>query len=156
MIRLGILDFDTSHCVEFTKRLNHQGIADDQWVDGARVVAGFPGTSRIAPQLIPFYQKEVEQLGVAIVDKPEEMLGKVDGMLIESQEGGVHWQRAQPFLEAGIPCFVDKPFACSVDDARRLGELAAKKRVPIFSSSSLRYAPEVVQFVAKPEHGKVL
>ena len=25
MIRLGILDFDTSHVVEFTKRLNHKG-----------------------------------------------------------------------------------------------------------------------------------
>ena len=43
MIRLGIVDFDTSHAVEFTKRLNHVAIAEDQWVEGAKVVAGVPG-----------------------------------------------------------------------------------------------------------------
>jgi virulence factor len=53
MIRLGIVDFDTSHAVEFTKRLNHVDIAEDQWVEGAKVVAGVPGTSKIAPGVIP-------------------------------------------------------------------------------------------------------
>ena len=36
MIRLGIVDFDTSHAVEFTRRLNHIDIGKDQWVDGRR------------------------------------------------------------------------------------------------------------------------
>ena len=62
-------------------------------------------------------------------------------MLIESQQGGVHWQRARPFLEAGLPCYIDKPFTCSVADARKLVSLAEQKKVSIFSSSSLRYAP---------------
>ncbi len=53
MIRLGIVDFDTSHAVEFTRRLNHVGIAEDQWVEGARVVAGVPGVSEVAPEVIP-------------------------------------------------------------------------------------------------------
>jgi len=156
MIRLGILDFDTSHCVEFAKRLNHQGIKEDQWVEGAHITIGFPGTSRIAPPgQILAYQREMEKLGVELVNRPEDMIGKVDGMLIESQEGGVHWTRAQPFLEARIPCFVDKPFACSIDDALRLVDLAENKKVPIFSSSSLRYAPEIVQFLAAQDHGKI-
>jgi hypothetical protein len=156
MIRLGILDFDTSHCVEFTKRLNHQAIAEEQWVQGARVVIGYPGTSRIAPQLVPTYRKEMERLGISMAARPEDMIGKVDGMLIESQEGGVHYQRARPFLEAGIPCFVDKPLSCSVADAIRLIELAEKKNVPIFSSSSLRYAPDLVQLLSNKEYGEVL
>src|SRR5262249_28972794 len=105
---------------------------------------------------IPEYKKQMEALGVPLVDKPEEMIGKVDGMLIESQEGGVHWERARPFLEAGLPCFVDKPFACSTADARKMAELAAKKKVPIFSSSSLRYATELVQFGSDAKLGKVL
>jgi virulence factor len=155
MIRLGILDFDTSHVVEFTKRLNHQGIAQDQWVDGARVVIGCPGTSRIMPERIPGYRQEMERMGIALVDKPEAMLGKVDGMLIESQQGSLHWQQVKMFLEAGIACFVDKPFACSYQDARRMAELAAAKKVPVFSASSLRYAPDLVKFVADPRHGKI-
>jgi len=65
-------------------------------------------------------------------------------------------QRARPFLEAGLPCYIAKPLACSVADAQRLCTLAQKKKVPIFSSSSLRYSPELVQFLAEKKHGKIL
>jgi virulence factor len=157
MIRLGILDFDTSHVVEFTKRLNHKAIAEDHWVDGAEVVLGCPGQSKIMPERIPGYTEEMKKLGVALVDRPEDMIGKVDGMLIESQEGGAHWPAARPFLEAGIPCYIDKPFTCSLADAKKIVELAAKKNVPVFSSSSLRYAPELVEYMADAtKHGKII
>jgi virulence factor len=156
MLKLGILDFDTSHVVEFTKRLNHQGISEDQWVDGAQVVIGCPGESKIMPERIPGYTKEMEKLGVRLVDRPEDMIGKVDGMLIESQEGAPHWQRARPFLEAGLPCFIDKPCTCSLADARKIVELAKRKKAPVFSSSSLRYAPELEKFVGDAGHGKIL
>jgi len=55
-----------------------------------------------------------------------------------------------------VPCYIDKPFTCGVADARRIVELADKKGVPVFSSSSLRYAPELVEYVADAKHGKVL
>ena len=156
MIKLGILDFDTSHVVEFTKRLNHKGIDKEQWVNGAEVVIACPGESRMMPERIPEYRKAMKDLGVPLVERPEDMIGKVDGMLIESLEGGVHWQRARTFLEAGLPCFIDKPFTSGVADARKLAELAARKKVPLFSSSSLRYAPELVTFLADAGQGKVL
>ena len=156
MIRLGIVDFDTSHVVEFTKRINHKGIDKDQWVDGAEVTLGCPGESQLAPERIPGFKKEMENLGVPLVDKPADLIGKVDGVLVESLEGGAHLERARPFLEAGLPCYVDKPFACSVADARKMVELADKHKVPIFSASSLRYAPELTAFVADDSHGKVL
>src|SRR4051812_34876587 len=149
MIRLGILDFDTSHVVEFTKRLNHKGIARDQWVDGAAVVIACPGESKMAPERIPEYRKEMEKLGVPLVEKPAEMIGKVDGMMIESLEGGAHLERARPFLEAGLPCFIDKPFTCSSADAKKLVALAQKHRAAVFSASSLRYAPELVAYLER-------
>jgi predicted dehydrogenase len=156
MLKLGIVDFDTSHVVEFTKRLNHKGIAEDQWVQGAQVVLGCPGESKIMPERIPGYTKEIENLGVRIVDRPDEMIGKVDGVLIESQEGAPHAERSRPFLEAGLPCFIDKPFTCGVSDARRILELVKSKNAPVFSSSSLRYAPDLVKFAGDANHGKVL
>jgi len=156
MVTLGILDFDTSHVVQFAKRLNHKGISQDQWVDGASIVVGCPGESAIAPDVIPGFRKELEAFGIPMVEKPEDMIGKADGMLIESQQGGVHLRRARPFLEAGIPCFIDKPFTCGAADARQLVELADKHGLPVFSSSSLRYAPEIVQYLANPKHGKIL
>jgi virulence factor len=156
MLKFGILDFDTSHAVEFTKRFNHKEIAEDQWVDGAGVVIGCPGESKLSPERIPEYTAAMKKLGVPLVDKPEEMIGKVDVMLIEAVDGSVHYDRARPFLEAGIPCFVDKPFTCSVADARKIVNLAAKKKLPLFSSSSLRFAPDLVAYTAEPKHGKIL
>ena len=158
MIKLGIVDFDTSHSVEFTKRLNHIDVPEEQWVEGARVTMGWPGESAIAPAEVIKERTEIlRKYGVEIVDDPKEMIGKVDGVLIEAVDGSVHLERARPFLEAGVPMFVDKPFACSLKDAVEMAELARKKDVPIFSSSSLRYALEVVEVEEKAdEFGKVL
>jgi virulence factor len=156
MLKFGLLDFDTSHAVEFTKRLNHRDVDKDQWVDGATVVVGCPGESKLSPERIPGFTEAMKKLEVPLVEKPADMIGKVDAMLIEAVDGSVHYERARPFLEAGIPCFVDKPFACSVADARKIVDLAAKKKLPLFSSSALRFAPELVAYLADEKHGKVL
>jgi virulence factor len=156
MIRLGIVDFDTSHVVEFAKRLNHKNIDKDQWVDGAEVTLGCAGESQLAPERIAGYKKDIENLGIELVKKPADLIGKVDGVLVESLEGGAHLARAKLFLEAGLPCYVDKPFACSVADAWAMVELSDKHKAPLFSSSSLRYAPELTAFLADDKHGKII
>ena len=144
MIRLGIIDFDSSHCVEFSRRLNHVNISEDQWVDGARVTLGWTGPSAISPEYIDSSQKELtEKIGVRLVDKPQDMIGQVDGVLIESNDGTVHLERAAPFLAAGLPVFIDKPFTCSLDHAKSLADLAIRNNAPLLTASSLRYALEV-------------
>jgi predicted dehydrogenase len=90
------------------------------------------------------------------VDKPEDMIGKVDAMLIEAVDGSVHRDRAKPFLEAGLPCFVDKPFACSLADAKAMADLAAKKKLVVWSASALRYAADVTSYMNDAKHGPVL
>jgi hypothetical protein len=151
MIKLGIVDFDTSHVVEFTKRLHRVGVPEEQWVDGARVVAGCPGESRIMPERIGPYTEQLREMGVEIVDRPEALLGRVDAVLIESQQGEAHLARARPLLEAGLPLFIDKPFAVSVHEAREIAQLAGRHGAPVFSSSSLRYTPELVALLADRE-----
>ena len=144
-IRIGIVDFDTSHVVEFSKRINHAGVSEDQWVHGGRVVAGYPGVSEITPaETIEAYTAQCrDECGVEIVDRPEALLDKVDAVMIESQCGAVHLERARPFLEAGMPVFIDKPFANTVEQAWALVDLADENGARLFSSSSLRYALEV-------------
>ena len=157
MIRIGIVDFDTSHVVEFTRRLNHVDVSEEQWVEGAKVVVGCPGESLLSPERIPGYTKQMQEYGVSLVDKPEEMIGQIDAVLIESVEGGFHYGRTAPFLEAGLPAFVDKPFTCDLAQAKALADLAQLKNVPIFTSSSLRYGLEIVEIQEKSsETGKIL
>src|SRR5205823_1398283 len=80
--------------------------------------------SAIMPERIGPYREQLVEMGVEMVERPEALLGRVDAVLIESQEGAAHLGRARPFLEAGVPLFIDKPFANSVHDAREIARLA--------------------------------
>lgn len=158
-IRVGIVDVDTTHAIEFTKRLNQTGISEDQWVDGARVVCFWAGPSTVRSEEEVKEHARVlrEELGVKQLDDLNDMLKMVDAVMIESVDGSVHYERALPFIEAGIPVFIDKPFTCSLEQASILAELAEKRKTPLFSSSSLRYALEVQELKARlKEFGNVL
>lgn len=157
MIRVGLVDFDTSHVVAFTQRLNHRDVDPAQWVEGAKVVAGCPGDSAIMPERIPGYAEQLSRYGVELVARPEDLLGKIDAVMIESQQGARHLQRARPFLEAGLPTFVDKPFTATVEEADALIALAQKHNAPLMSCSALRYDPLIQEALAKREqHGRIL
>lgn len=144
MLRLGIVDCDTSHVYQFSRRLNHTGIDPEQWVDGAQVVAAVPGTSRVTdPARVQEYLAALRDAGVPLVERPEDLIGMVDAVLIESNEGAVHRERATPFIAAGLPVFIDKPLASTAADARALVDLARERGVPLLSASALRFVPEV-------------
>lgn len=149
MIRIGLVDFDTSHVIAFTQRLNQVDIGPEHHVDGARVVAGWPGDSVIMPERIPGYAEQLRGYGITLVERPEDLLGQIDAVMIESQQGARHRERARPFLEAGLPTFVDKPFAANADDADALIALARKHNAPLMSCSALRYDPTVQEALGR-------
>ena len=157
VIRIGIVGFDTSHVVEFTKRINHFDVDEKFWVEGARIVAGYPGkpTPAASQEIINERTKILKGYGVEIVDKPEDLIGRVDAVMIEYNEGAKHLEASRPFMEAGLPVFIDKPLACSIQDAKKIIELAKDNGVPVFSSSSLRYALEI-QNLKKSDVGRIL
>jgi predicted dehydrogenase len=157
MIRIGLVDFDTSHVVAFTQRLNHLDVPETEWVDGARVVAGCPGDSEMMPERIPGYAETLKDYGIELVERPEDLLGKIDAVMIESQQGSRHLERARPFLEAGLPTFVDKPFAETLADADAMIALAERHRAPLLSCSALRYDPRVFAAVERQQDlGRIL
>ncbi len=157
MIKIGIVDLDSSHSPNFVKRVNHIGIEDEQWVEGAKVVAAYPGCSPITErEKFEEYKKVIKDCGVEMVDSPEGLLGKVDAVMIESVDGTRHFSPAKMFIEKGIPAFVDKPFTSSLEEAISLAEMAKKNNVPLFSASSLRYVPEVIEVVEKETVGKII
>lgn len=140
-IRVGIIGLDTSHATAFTKLLNDA--ADAQHVAGGRVVAAYPpGSPDIASSVsrVPGYTEEVKQQGVEIVDAIPALLGRVDAVLLETNDGRPHLEQVIPVIEAGKPVFVDKPIAGSLADAVAIHRLAARRKVPLFSASSLRFA----------------
>jgi hypothetical protein len=157
MFRIGLVDFDTSHVEAFTQRFNHLDVAETEWVEGARVVAGCPGDSEMMPERIPGYTEKLRGYGIELVARPADLLGKIDAVMIESQQGSRHLERARPFLEAGLPTFVDKPFAQTVAQAEAMIALAETHNAPLLSCSALRYDPQIQAALAKQESlGRIL
>ncbi len=159
MIRIGIVDVDSSHATEFTRRINHCGIDEEQWVDGAQVVAAYPGFSTAvadAQKKNEQYTQTLLDCGVEMVDSPEALVGMVDAAFVQSDDGRRHYAPAKMLIDRGVPTFVDKPMTCALAEARELAELAAQREVPLYSASSLRYSPEVVEVASGGAVGRVI
>ena len=141
-IRVGIIGLDTSHVIAFTKILNREDQSKE--LAGCRVVAAYPkGSPDIESSVrrVPQYTEQIQELGVEIVPSIEALLERVDAVLLETNDGRPHLEQVRPVLAAKKPVFIDKPIAGSLADAVTIANEAKAAGVPIFSSSSLRYAP---------------
>jgi hypothetical protein len=155
-IKVGIIGLDTSHAVAFSEILNDPKAAED--VAGCRVVAAYPQGSPDIPssvERVPQYTEQVKKLGVEIVASIDELVGKVDAVLLETNDGRPHLLQALPVLRAKKPCFIDKPLAGSLADALAIFVAAEKNGAPVFTASSLRYT-DGAQKLRRGEYGDVL
>lgn len=77
-----------------------------------------------------------------VVDHKEDMVGKIDAVLLARDDAKNHYEMALPFLKAAIPIFIDKPLALSLKEANKLFAAQVYQN-QIFSCTSLRYAAEL-------------
>src|SRR6516165_6899852 len=157
-IKIGIIGLDTSHVPAFTGLFNDPKNEGD--LAGFKVVAGFPGGSKdvkASYSRVEMFTKQIqEKYRVEIVDSIDDLVKKVDVVLIESVDGRPHLEQAIPVLKAGKKVFIDKPIAGSLADVLMIFELAKMYKTPVFSSSSLRYATNIRAAKADTKLGKVL
>jgi len=125
MLKFGIVGAENSHCAAIASLCNVQKKV------AARAVAVWGEKPKFA-------RAAAERAQIpAIVGDWREMLGMVDGIMIDHRHAKYHAEPAMFFVERGVPCFVDKPFTFTLVEGRRLCALARKKRVPITSFSIL-------------------
>lgn len=98
--RIGMLGLDTGHCMDFTTILNNP-LAGDKY-GGYKVVAAYPnGTDNIEEweKRIPGITDEIKNQGVEIVDSIEQLLEKVDVVLLTCIDGNKHLDRTAPRID---------------------------------------------------------
>ena len=140
MIRIGLVGVNTSHADAFSRIFN--GSADEPpRLDSGRIVAiwGNPDDPGRIAGLAKNHRIDTT------VTAPEEMIGTVDAVLVVDDTGGGarHAELARPFLEEGLPVFVDKPMTTAYADAVALFDLAGAHNAPLLSCSALRFAVEI-------------
>ena len=95
-------------------------------------------------------RKEAEKIAKAakipnVLDNPLEMIGQVDAVICATDVGAEHLERCKPFLDAGLPMFIDKPL---IDNEQDLKTFVAMREAGahFLSSSSMRYNKEMEPF----------
>ncbi|OCT12204.1 oxidoreductase [Paenibacillus pectinilyticus] len=80
-----------------------------------------------------------------IVSKPEDVIGHVDAVMITTDKGHEHVERCRPFVEAGLPIFVDKPLVDNEPDLKQF-QRWVRDGARIMSSSCMRYCKEFMPY----------
>jgi len=139
-IKLGIVGLAV-HSAAFSTFLNAKDKDSDLagcYIEALYHPRGNPDVE-FTPEQLSDFKNTVEKAGVKIVSSMEALLERVDGVLIETNDGRPHLEQVLPALKAGKPVFVDKPVAENLRGVIDIYNAAAEYNVPVFSSSSLRY-----------------
>ena len=82
--------------------------------------------------------------GAKIVKSFDSMVDKVDGVYVDDFNAVAYNHKlAQPYLDAGMPTFVNRPFADSIEKAHDMTERSKKNGAPLMTASSVEFLREV-------------
>lgn len=82
-----------------------------------------------------------------VVDRATDVIGQVDAVIVATDKGHEHVARCRPFVEAGLPVFVDKPMVDNAADLAIFDQWVREGRA-ILTSSCMRYAREFAPYRA--------
>lgn len=130
-IRIGIIGAENSHTRGFGKMFNIDKI--------------FPGVEvkYVWGETEEFAKKAMKTGGIPnMVQDPKDMLGKIDALIVDHRHGKFHLEAALPFVKAGIPTFVDKPFCYRLEEGKKFLKIAKELGTPVTSFSSIAHSHE--------------
>ena len=126
MKRIAILGCENSHANAFLKFIREKEEFSD--VD----VIGVYSNEREAAE------KLKAEFGVPVMDDFTDALGRIDGLIITARHGDNHYKYAKPYIDSGIPMFIDKPITINEDEAIRFMRELRDKNIHISGGSSLK------------------
>jgi predicted dehydrogenase len=125
-IRIGIIGAENSHTVGFGKLFNI-----DKKFPGVEVLYVWGETEEFA-------MNAMVNGGIpGMVKDPLEMMGKIDALIVDHRHAKYHLEAATPFVKAGIPTFIDKPFCYRVSEGKEFLAMAESLGTPVTSFSSI-------------------
>ena len=128
---IGIIGAENSHTAGFGKLFN--------------IEKSFPGieVKYVWGETEAFAKKAMEGGNIPqMVKDPNDMLGKIDGLIVDHRHGKFHLEPAIPFIKAGIPTFIDKPFCYRAAEGKAFLQLAREHGTPVTSFSSIAHSYE--------------
>ena len=140
MIRLGVIGGECSHAEYFAYYFNTKNDKGEYNFPDYRVTA-----------ISGHYKKENQEIAdkffvEKVFDNPLDMLDCVDAIMITSRDGKFHYEFVKPFLEKGIPAFIDKPITTDYAQAQKLIAFAKEHGALLCGGTTLKYSTHVLDF----------
>lgn len=144
--KIGIVGSDNTHAGTFCRLVNFPDPRTGEYLFPDFRITGIFG-------LDPKRTREVADNGKIefIAEKPEDFVGKVDAVMVVFRHGDLHMPYALPFIEAGIPTWVDKPFTVKKEDARKLIEAARAHNTLLSGGSNVKYVSDILMLKNEAE-----
>jgi len=93
------------------------------------------------------------KFGVPVMDGYADAVGKIDGLIITARHGDNHYKYAKPYIDSGIPMFIDKPITIDETEAIDFMRQLQDKNIRISGGSSLKQDVFVRQLKSEAENG---
>lgn len=139
MFRIGIIGSDNSHASAFSK------LANLPQEDGSFLFPDVKITHILGDTPLSASSVAKACRIPHTVQNLEEMYNQVDAVMIVYRHGGTHFQSALPFLERGIPVWIDKPVTIDPEECRKLIRLAESRKTILAGGSTCKYCPDVLR-----------
>lgn len=148
MLKIGIVGSDNSHAEAFSQLINLPNAKTGEYeYPDCKVVSIFGVEKERTEQVARDGKIET------IVADPSEMIGKVDAVMIVFRHGGLHAKYAMPFLKAGIPVWLDKPFTISNEDAKEIIAVSKETGTILTGGSTCKFCYDILMLKNAVENG---
>ena len=126
MKRIAILGCENSHANAFLTAISEKKEFSDV------SVVGVYSDKREASE------KLNKKFGVPILENYADAVSKIDGLIITARHGNNHYKYAKPYIESGVPMFIDKPITISEAEAVEFMRALKEHGIRISGGSSLK------------------
>lgn len=140
MFKIAILGCENSHAKHFTDLIAKGAYPDME-------VVGVYSEKYSAAEALN------REFGVPIMQDYAELAGRVDGVMITARHGDNHYRYAKPYLDDGIPFFIDKPITCNEAEAVEFMQVAKKKGLRLCGGSTCAALKETLELADDVQHG---
>lgn len=146
MIKLAIIGAESTHAWQFASAL--KGKNNEKLFDDVELLGVYADISTQEGKIGVEKIKEVSGCSV-FANSYDEFADTADAVMITLRDGGMHLKAAQQYIRKGIPVWIDKPFACSKEEACNMIDMAKRYKCPLTGGSAIPRLPEVKEFIKK-------
>jgi len=149
-MKIALIGLDTSHTVEFTRRMQAPDCEEVQRVNGLKAVSCLSFvTPFISRKVLEERTGQLRAWGVKVTESFAEAIDGCDAVMLEINDPAYHLEYLKKCVNLKKTLFLDKPLADTMQNGKKICGLIKKYNLKVFSASSLRFRPQLIEACQK-------